>query len=93
MAVATCVQKCVVSKLLRVSSLGSVTKAVSLRPMPSAMEVCVWLDNRNSTMFLMTCTNILLIIYKSTHTLTPIYENTARWLVSMYRIPGVESPG
>ena len=61
MAVATCVQKCVVSKLLRVSSLGSVTKAVSLRPMPSAMEVCVWLDNMNNTKFLMNCKKCLMI--------------------------------
>ena len=36
---------------------------VSIREVPAATKVCVWLDNMNTTMFLTNCKKCLLITY------------------------------
>ena len=46
-----------------------VAEAITLRPMLTAMEECVWLDSRNIAMFLMTSNKLNLVnIRMYTHT-------------------------
>jgi hypothetical protein len=66
----------------------TVAKVVSVRLMPYAIEVCVWLDDRNSTMFLVTCNYISLIkLQEYTHTYSYL------WKYSMVSRTIVEYPG
>jgi hypothetical protein len=64
----------------------TVAEAMSLRPMPAAMEECVWLDSTNSAMFLMTSNKFnLMEIQMYTHT----YSNVAVKSLGRILVAGV----
>jgi hypothetical protein len=61
-----------------------------MRLMPSNIDMCVWLNNRNITMFLVTCKYISLIkLQEYTHTYSYL------WKYSMVLVSrtNVENPG